>query len=81
VSGSGSDVLRGAMDRPRVTYTPRSDATPEGELNMLANVYRFILDCHAKKMAAELAPGSDGSNDTAMVRNMEGGGSCRAATR
>jgi hypothetical protein len=55
--------LRGAMDRPRVTYTPRSDATPEGELNMLANVYRFILDCHAKKMAVEPAPEPDGRDD------------------
>ena len=53
------------MDRPRVTYTPRSDATPEGELNVLANVYRFILDCHAKKMAAE----HYSCNDAAIVRN------------
>jgi hypothetical protein len=68
VSGSGSDVLRGAMDRPRVTYTPRSDATPEGELNRLANVYRFILDCHAKKMAAEPALAPDSRNDAAIVR-------------
>ncbi len=56
------------MDRPRVTYTPRSDATPETELNVLANVYRFILDSHAKKMAAE----PDSCNDTAIVSNMEG---------
>jgi hypothetical protein len=61
--------LRGAMDRPRVTYTPRSDATPEGELNMLANVYRFILDCHAKKMAAEPALAPDSRNDAAIVRH------------
>jgi hypothetical protein len=37
------------MDSPRITYTSRPDATPEAELNVLANVYRFILDCHAKK--------------------------------
>jgi hypothetical protein len=59
------------MDRPRVTYTPRSDATPEGELNVLANVYRFILDCHAKKMAAEPAPEPASCNDAAIVRNTE----------
>ena len=57
---------------PKIVYPPRHDTTPETELNALAAVYRFILDCHAKKMAAELAPGSDGSNDTAMVRNVEG---------
>jgi hypothetical protein len=55
------------MDSPRMTYTPRPDATPEAELNVLASVYRFILDCHAKKMAAE----PDGCNDAAIVRNTE----------
>ncbi|MDP9456184.1 MAG: hypothetical protein M3Q60_10450 [Actinomycetota bacterium] len=37
---------------PRIAYTPRPDATPEGELASLANVYGFILACHAKKNAA-----------------------------
>ena len=31
------------MDRPRLTYTPRPDATPKSELNALANVYRYVL--------------------------------------
>ena len=39
------------MSNPPIVYAPRPDATPEGELNALANVYRFILDCHAKKEA------------------------------
>ena len=56
------------MGRPSITYAPRSEATPEAELNVLANVYRFILDCHAKKMAAE----PDSCNDAAIVRNTEG---------
>jgi hypothetical protein len=33
----------------RITYTSRPDATPEGERNALAAVYRFILDCHERK--------------------------------
>jgi hypothetical protein len=33
-----------AKGSPSVTYTPRHDATPEGELTALANVYRFLLD-------------------------------------
>jgi hypothetical protein len=33
----------------RITYSPRPDATPEGELSALKAAYRFILDCHAKK--------------------------------
>jgi hypothetical protein len=80
------ELMRPARDinahsLPGIAYSARSGTSPEMERSTLTNVYRFILDCHAKKMAAELAPGSDGSNDTAMVRNMEGGGSCRAATR
>jgi hypothetical protein len=40
------------MTSPRIIYTPRSDATPEAELSTLANVYKFVLDCHAKQEAA-----------------------------
>lgn len=53
---------------PRITYTPRPDATPEAELSALASIYRFVLDCHAKKIAAE----PDSCNDAAIVRNTEG---------
>ena len=35
--------------KPAISYVPRSDVTPEGELNALAAVYRFIFDCKAKK--------------------------------
>jgi len=52
-------------DAPHIIYTQRADTTAETELNALASVYRFILDCHAKKIAAE--PGS--CNDAATVRN------------
>lgn len=40
------------MSDPRIAYAPRPDTTAEAELNALAGVYRFILDCHAKKNAA-----------------------------
>jgi hypothetical protein len=59
------------MDSPRITYICRPGATPEAEVSVLANVYRFILDCHAKKMAAEPAPEPDRCNDAAIVRNAE----------
>jgi hypothetical protein len=71
VSASVSAILRRAMDSPRLTYTPRPDATPEVELNVLANLYRFILDGQLKKMAAEPASEPDSRNDTAIVRNTE----------
>jgi hypothetical protein len=40
------------VSAPRITYVPRPDATQEAELNALASVYRFILNCRAKKNAA-----------------------------
>jgi hypothetical protein len=52
------------MNSTHITYTSRPDATPEAELNVLANVYRFILDCHAKKKAVEPAPEPDGHDGT-----------------
>jgi hypothetical protein len=33
-------------------YAPRPDATPKAELDALANVYRFILDCKAERSSA-----------------------------
>jgi hypothetical protein len=48
------------VGEPAVTYSPRPDTTPEGELDALAAVYRFILDCHAKKMGR---PATSGPND------------------
>lgn len=57
------------MNSSRFTYTARPDATPEAELSALAAVYRFILDCHAKKMAAEPTPEPDVRNDAAIVKH------------
>lgn len=37
---------------PHVSYTARPDATPEGELTVLADVFRYVLDCRRKKNAA-----------------------------
>jgi hypothetical protein len=51
-----------------ITYTPRPDATPETELNALAAVYAFVLDCHSKKIPA---PEPDGRNDDAIVSDTE----------
>ena len=56
------------MDGARITYALRSDATPEAELNVLANVYHFILDCHAKKKAVEPAPEPDSCITTQIDR-------------
>jgi hypothetical protein len=34
-----------------IRYTQRHKITPEDERNALANVYKFVLDCRAKKVA------------------------------
>ena len=54
------------MSSSRITYAPYPDATPEAELDALASVYRFVLDCgdarRAEKMekAAGRLPSPDG---------------------
>jgi hypothetical protein len=47
------------MSAPRISYSPRPDATVETEEQVLAAVYRFILDCHAKKKAGGISTGDD----------------------
>lgn len=46
------------MSSSRITYTPRPDATPEGELNALTAVYAFILRCSEARRAEELEKGT-----------------------
>jgi hypothetical protein len=49
-----------AASKVPITYTSRPNATPEAELSALAAVYKFIFDCHAKKMGR---PATSGPND------------------
>ena len=49
-------------DTPRAVYTPREDATPEGELAALAAVYAFMLNCHEGRSRS--AQVSDDENRT-----------------
>jgi hypothetical protein len=39
------------MSSPRIVYSPRAGATPETELDVLACVYRFVLERHAARAA------------------------------
>ena len=43
----------------RITYTPRTDATPESELSALAAVYKFLLNRHMEKKAAGISGGEE----------------------
>ena len=49
------------MSEPAVSYKPRSDTTPESELATLAAVYRFIINCHARKEATPTSRPDDGT--------------------
>jgi hypothetical protein len=63
-----SGVSQGTVSNPRIVYTPYHNATPETELSALAAAYRFILDCRAKRLAAE----SGSCNDAGIVEKTEG---------
>ena len=41
------------MSNTHLTYTPRPDATPESELDALVTVYKFILQRHESRKAAD----------------------------
>ena len=47
------------MSNPRLIYTPRQDATPDDELNALADVYRFILFENSTRKEATRTGGPD----------------------
>jgi hypothetical protein len=54
------------VGEPVVRYVPRRDATPEGELNALASIYRFLLKRHAEKAADDSRLESEGGADEAL---------------
>jgi hypothetical protein len=51
----------------RITYRSHPDSTSEAEQFVLANIYRFILDCHARKKAAGRS-GQDDAKETHHAR-------------
>ncbi len=61
------------MPDPVVAYVPSPDVTPEAEISALASVYKFVLDCHAKKNAASVTStdGDDAKGSRHEVRANE----------
>jgi hypothetical protein len=55
----------GAQPLPGIAYAARPDADPQAELSALANIYKFVLDCHTKKEATR--PGSP--DDAKEIKN------------
>ena len=63
----------GRISHAVVTYAPRPDATPEAELSVLASLYGFVRDCHAKKEAVpenRLDDGTKTKEDSAHVSSL-----------
>jgi len=51
------------MGSPSGRYKPLLESTQEVDVDALSNVYRLILNCHAKRKAAETTPELDSRND------------------
>lgn len=49
------------MSSPHITYSARADALPEAEVSVLGAVYKFVLDCRAKKEATPESRPDDGT--------------------
>ncbi len=49
------------MNNSHIIYRSRPESTPGTELTAIANVYRFVLDCRAKKEPAPESRPDDGT--------------------
>jgi hypothetical protein len=58
------------MDSPRITYSSRPDVSTEAELNVLAEIYRFVLfDSQARKGGPHDLTSGSTQKWTTMTRN------------
>jgi hypothetical protein len=65
------------MSSPQITYTPRSDTTPEAEVSALAAVYRLVID-----RAMQNAAGVSSTNgDDAKERSKDDSSATQKYTR
>ena len=53
----------------QITYQPRADTTPQGELTTLASVYAYLLKSCDSKKADKPAPEPVGPDDTKESKN------------
>jgi hypothetical protein len=56
------------MDGARITYAPCPDATPEGEVRVLAAVYRYVLLQSSVSKKAAHPGGLDDAEDSENAR-------------
>jgi hypothetical protein len=60
----GKEGSRHAVDGYRIHYERPADSIPEAELNLLAAVYRFVLD-HYQEHDDAATNGTEGSDERA----------------
>ena len=63
-------ACRGGAGDSRVTYSPRPDATPEGELTALAALYAFVIQAHERNIVA--APASESRKEVDTEERRQG---------
>jgi hypothetical protein len=69
MSESVADNRIRETSNPRITYTPHpDDASPESELDVLANIYAYLIRNHDSKRAAEPAQPWAGDTTSATRR-------------
>jgi hypothetical protein len=51
------------MSNAHISYAPRPDATPESEVEALANVYAYLIKTHDSKMTAKPAQPKTGKEE------------------
>ena len=56
------------MSNPQITYTPHREVSPESELDVLANIYAYLIGNHDSKRVAKPAERRTGEAKSSMRR-------------
>jgi hypothetical protein len=59
-------------DQLRIDYRPRPDVSPEQEAEILASIYRFLLERRAEKAADDSRLEPEGGADEALRTRTQG---------
>jgi hypothetical protein len=64
-----------------IRYRPRLDATPEAELEVLARIYRFLIQSHENQKAASVGCADNRGGENNQSKAPSGSGSPSATDR
>ena len=54
---------------PRIVYFPHPNVTPETEVEVLANIYRFAIRAYEERKAAEKHDGDEGGEGAEAIEH------------